>query len=253
MTALAPLLTMTLATAADSQVSHPFGPGEELVFQIKTLGMKSGTAQFNVGAAETVRDLLAWPIVMFARSEGLTDTVFPIRDRFATFWELKTGLPVEAVLAASEGGRKRSMTIRFHRGEGPHAEVHVSEPGKDPVSLSDPMDPNAQDFQSAVYWLRTRPLKVGDREEIPIVAGKRQWVMVATVTATPPLDVPAGHFDAVRVDVTTAFAGKLQSRGSTVGFFSSDARHLPLRFEADLALGKMVAELIRFVPGLAAE
>ncbi len=53
--------------------------------------------------------------------------------------------------------------------------------------------------------------------------------------------LPAGRFvDAVRVQISTSFAGKLQSRKAIEAYFSADAQHLPLRFlEADLLLGKM--------------
>ena len=247
--AFARLLAMTLTSAQDP-TARPFGPGEELVFQIKTLGLRSGTAQFDIGEAEPVQGTPAWPIVLTARSEGLTDTIFPVRDKFISFWDPTTLLPVQAELIANEGRKKRTMSIVFHRTAPAHAVVRVHEEGKDPVGLDDPMPATAQDFQAAVYWLRTRPLNVGDREEIPIVAGKRQWMMVANVIKAQPLEVPVGHFDAVQVVVTTSFAGKLQSKGNTLGYFSADARHLPLRFEADLTLGKMVAELVRFSSGL---
>ncbi len=59
-----------LVSALVTLNASPFGPGEELVFQVKTLGVKSGTAQFNVGAAEQVEGVSAWPIVMAARSTG---------------------------------------------------------------------------------------------------------------------------------------------------------------------------------------
>jgi hypothetical protein len=231
--------------------ASPFGPGEELLFQVKALGIKSGTAQFNVGAPEEVEGHSAWPIVMVARSTGLTDSVFPIRDRFVSFWDPLSELPVEGRLTASEGGKQHSISIRFHRrpAQGPEtAEVMVAD-AKSTSTFTHDIEPGAQDVQSAVYWLRTRPLKVGERDTVPIVAGKQQWTMQAEVVEQAPLDTPAGHFDAVRVQISTAFAGKLQSRKAIDAYFSADARHLPLRFDADLLLGRMRVELIHFEVG----
>jgi len=240
-----------LVSALVTLNASPFGPGEELVFQVKTLGVKNGTAQFNVGAPEQVEGLAAWPIVMVARSTGLTDAVFPVRDRFVTFWDPVSELPVEGRLTASEGGKKRSMSMRFHRQTtqgAAHADVMVVD-AKETTTFSREMEPDAQDVQSAVYWLRTRPLRVGERDSVPIVAGKRQWTMEAEVMAQAPLETPAGRFEAVRVEISTAFAGKLQSRKAIEAYFSADARHLPLRFDADLLLGKMTAELVHFEVG----
>lgn len=248
MTTLVPLLAMITSSGPEGIEALPFGPGEEAVFQMKTLGLRAGTAQFDIGAATEVNGVSVWPIVMVARSEGLAETMFPVRERFVSFWDPVARLPVQADLTASEGSRKRTLSMKFHRGDPPHADVHIAEVGKEPESLSVDMDPGAQDFQAAVYALRTRPLKVGDYEDLAVVAGKRVWTMTASVLEQVEIDVPAGHFAAVRLEVTEGFGGRLKSNRNIVGYFSDDARHLPLRFEADLSLGTMVAELIRFSP-----
>jgi hypothetical protein len=242
------LALVTVGATVPGLAGAPFGPGEELVFQVKALGVKSGTAQFNVGAPEEVEGRRTWPIVMVARSTGITDSLFPVRDRFVSFWDPATELPVEGRLSASEGGKQHALAIRFRRKtpEGPaQAEVMVSDERATTTSTQE-MDPNAQDVQSAVYWLRTRSLKVGEHDAIPIVAGKRQWTLQAEVVDQAPLATPAGNFDAVHVQISTEFAGKLRSRKAVDAYFSADARHLPLRFDADLLLGKMRAELVRY-------
>ncbi len=100
---------------------------------------------------------------MVARSTGLTDVVFPVRDRFVSFWDPVSELPVEGRLTASEGGKQRSMSMRFHRQSSPaasRAEVMVAQTRRGPrPSRTAEMEPDAQDVQSAVYWLRTRPLQ----------------------------------------------------------------------------------------------
>jgi len=230
--------------------ANPFGPGEELVFQVKVLGAKSGTARFSVGSPSQVEERLVWPITMQAQSQGLTDRLYPIRDRFVSLWDPVTRLPVEGRLTADEGRKKRAMSIRFRRdsGEPARAEV-VLEGAGGTETFAETMDRSAQDLQSAVYWLRTRPLQAGERDEVPIVAGKRQWAMGAEVIGPSPIKTPAGKFEAVLVRVATSFAGKLQSQQPIAVYFSADARHLPLRIEADLLLGKLTAELVSFELG----
>jgi len=246
---MTPVFEVLLALVTSN--APPFGPGEELIFQVKALGIKSGTAQFNVGAPEEVDGRSAWPIVMVARSTGLTDSVFPVRDRFVSFWDPVSELPVQGRLTASEGGKNRTLAIRFHRptAEAPAKAEVMTADDKGTTTFTQDMEPGAQDVQSAVYWLRTRPLQVGERDTVPIVAGKRQWTMEAEVMEQAPLETPAGRFDAVRVQISTAFGGKLQSRKAVDAYFSADARHLPLRFDADLLLGRMRAELVRFEAG----
>lgn len=242
---LGPLLSLALATPMLSA----FAPGEELVFQVKTLGLTSGSVQFNVGAVETADGVPAWPIVMLARSLGMTELLYPIRDRFVSFWNPATGLPISTSLTANEGGKKRNLTIHFRRqGTASEANVMLTDP-KETRTFTAATPAEARDLQSAVYFLRTQPLRVGDRVELPIMAGKRQWILSAEVVKAVPLETPAGHFDALLVRLTTAFSGKLQSRGAISAYFSSDERHLPLRFDANLAMGKLTAELTAYSAG----
>ena len=45
------------------------------------------------------------------------------------------------------------------------------------------------------------------------------------------------------------FFTNYQSRKAVEAYFSADARHLPLRFDADFLLGKVTAELVHFEMG----
>ena len=71
-----------------------------------------------------------------------------------------------------------------------------------------PIDPRAEDLAAAIFWLRTRRLRPGDAEYIPVLTGKRR-TMAAVVVKALPLETPAGTFPAVLVAHRHLLAGKL--------------------------------------------
>ena len=58
-----------------------------------------------------------------------------------------------------------------------------------------------------------------------------------------------GEHEVYRVRIATEFTGKLAAKRDMFAFLSTDARHLPLRVEADFLLGTIVAELTQYQQG----
>jgi hypothetical protein len=58
-----------------------------------------------------------------------------------------------------------------------------------------------------------------------------------------------GNREAFRLRVYTQFSGKLAARRDMWFYYSTDEARLPLRIEAELALGRIVAELTDYKPG----
>ncbi|MHB1843320.1 MAG: DUF3108 domain-containing protein [Deltaproteobacteria bacterium] len=242
--------------AAPATRLHPaFGPGEELVYDLTFLGGRAGMAQIDVGAETEVDGKAVWPLVIRSQSTGPVNLVYSVRDRFVAFWDFGTGLSVEARLDALEKGSPRRVAMRFARGVkrpdgsfGTLAQVQIDDShGRESFTRS--VEPAAEDLASAVFWLRTKPLKVGDRVDIPIFTGKKEWSLGATVVDRQPIETRAGKFSTVHVRLQTSFSGKLGSRRDLDGYFTDDPRHVPVRLDADLLIGQLEADLVSLEPG----
>ncbi len=230
-----------------------FGPGEELVYDLSFFGAEAGTVRVDVGAAMELRGKAVWPIVVISRSAGAVDAVYPVRDRFVTYWDFAARQGVQAMLVAHEKGKSRRLSIAFERGGADGGAATVAQ-----VEIEDEhglerfrreLPPGAEDLGSAIYWLRTRPLRVGDREELPIFTGKHEWTLVATVLGKETIEGKLGKVPAIHVRLATVLSGKLAGRRDLDGWFSDDPRHVPLRLDADLLLGTVRADLVRVEPG----
>jgi hypothetical protein len=235
MLALTALLAMPPAAQA-------FAPGEETVFEISYLSIKTGEGRILVGRPEGE----VWPVIFQAKTGGIAGLV-DIREHLVSYWDAKTGLTRGSDLKAYEIGDFHADTARFDRDAGTHT-VTVARKGKTKVTTFE-VAKDAQDLTSAFMWLRTQPLEEGDHYAIPVASGSHQFTLVADVLGRERVEAPAGTFDTVRVKVRTELDGKFSTKRDSTMWFSDDGRHVLVRASADFAVGSIVAELKRYTPG----
>jgi hypothetical protein len=110
--------------------------------------------------------------------------------------------------------------------------------------------PGSVDVASAVFFLRSLRLGDGDTVTMPIFTGAKLFKGIAEVEGRGSIDTPLGPRQAIRVRLRTEFSGKLNARELRM-WFSDDAAHVPMRMEADFALGPVVVEWTDYKPGRA--
>lgn len=234
--------TLVLSTPVAGRAEAGFAPGEQLDFTINYLGVRTGQARISVGRAEGS----IWPVIAQARTDGLA-SILDIREHLVSYWDAQNHLPRGSDLQAIEVGDRHADTARFDRENG-KAFIRITRKGKKFENTYD-MNPQAQDFASAVLWLRLQPLAEKARYEVPIFTTKGTFVLVASVVGRDRVETPAGVFDAVKVAVGTGFQGNFASKRDTFIWFSADERHVPVRVSAEFAVGSVVATLSGYQPG----
>jgi hypothetical protein len=224
-----------------------FTPGEQLVYRASYLGIPAGTIQVTVGA-EFPDSPGIWPIVLVARSDvGLF--FFPIRDKMVLRWDSEQVRTRGMEMWADENHKRRHVKIIFDHAEG-KASVFRQNEGQEPVQSVLNVEPGAADVASALYLLRTRPLEAGTELTLPVVTPSKQFPLRAVVERREKLKTPLGEQWTVRVRLTTEFAGKLQAKSDLIIYFTDNEAHVPVRIEADLALGTVVVEAVEYHTGL---
>jgi len=233
-------LTLTLAPAV--RAGGGFGPGEQIDFTIDYLGIRTGEARILVGQAEGP----VWPVIARARTDGLASIV-DIREHLVSYWDSEARLPRGSDLQAVELGDRHSDSARFDRASGT-ATIRILRKGRR-VENTYPLDPLAQDFASAVFWLRLQPLTDDARFEIPVFTTKGTFQLQASVVGRETVITPAGTFAAWKVQVRTGFNGKFASKRDTFIWFSADESQVPVRVSAEFAVGSVVVHLAAYRPG----
>ena len=135
------------------------------------------------------------------------------------------------------------------RESGKSALVVRQKEGEAPAEKQMDVLEGALDVAGATFALRNRDLEVGREYAYPVFTGSKSFLMKARVEAKEMLSTSKGKQEVYRLRVYTEFSGNLASKRDLVAWLTTDARHLPVRLEADLALGSLVAELTEYQQG----
>ncbi|MCI0672538.1 MAG: DUF3108 domain-containing protein [Myxococcaceae bacterium] len=246
LTALLAGCVLVAAEPARAQASA-FGPGEQSTYRMHWLGITAGTTRITVGAQTEQWGRPVWPLVAIGQTESFF-RVYPIRDRFISYWDTQTQSSVGSEFHQDENKVRRRMRVRFNAAEG-KAMVLKQKEGQPSHEATVDVPPGVTDVAAATFALRNKPLAVGQRYEMPVFTGTRVITMRADVVGTETLDTTLGRREVFKLRVQTEFTGRLASRRDMHVYLTMDEARVPVRIEADLVLGKVVAELSDYQEG----
>ncbi len=243
------LLSLLLSGAALAQggTSSAFGPGEQARYRIQYLGVTAGTAQVTVGAPMKQWGKEVWPIVSLAKSDAIAG-VWPVKDKYVSYWDFGSQRVLGSDMHEDQNNKRRRVRVKLGE-DGKSAHVVKQKEGETPREYTHELAEGTLDVAGATFALRNRVLEVGQEYAYPVFTGSRSFMMRAKVEARETLDTKLGKQDVYRMRVYTDFSGKLASKRDMVAWFTADARRLPVRIEAELALGSLVAELMEYQQG----
>lgn len=239
-------LLMTGAAFAQSAPSA-FGPGEQALYRVRYLGLTAGTAQVSVGAPMTQWGQSVWPIVATAKSDALLG-VWPIKSKFVSYWESGGQRVLGSDMHSDENNQRRRQRIKL-LDNGKRAEVVKQKEAEAPREYTRELPEGTIDVAGATFALRNRELEVGKEYSYPVFTGSKAFTMRAKVEAKEVIATPLGEREAYRMRIFTSFGGKMEAKRDMVAWLTSDASHVPIRIEADFALGTVVAELTGYKQG----
>lgn len=222
----------------------PFTPGEELVYKITALGMTAGKARISVGSSTHREGVATWPVVVQARTDSVFDSIYSIRDRFVTWWDPATGRVVGNEFYADERGKRHRSRSRLVHDEGKAEVFRLKEWNGEKSTRSYEIPAGSYDIAGAIMALRGRNLVPGAVEEVDVFDGKKVFRLRCVVEGREKVKVGAGSYEAIVAKIRLGFDGNFQSKRDLKVWFSSDDRRLPLRLEAEFALGSVVADLL---------
>lgn len=246
---LTALLASVAASAASAAapVTTAFGPGEQTTYTVRILGVTAGEAQVTVGWAVERFGRAVWPLVCVGRTTDLGE-VYPVRDRFVSYWDPATGEAVGADFLAEENRKRRIERYRYDF-DALEAVTTKQWVGKAPREGRYVIEPGTMDLASAAFRLRASRLEVGQVHELPIFTGTKLYRMKASVVGSEKLRTLFGEVEVLRVTVNGDFSGNLATEGLMTLFYTADEKQLPVRGEAQFALGSVVLEAVRYEPG----
>lgn len=243
------MATTSLPSVAQAAVKPerplPYRPGEKISFNIRYLSMSVGQAEVEV-TRDPERDL--WPIEARAWTRGLFGKVHPMEQDFRSLFDPEQVRATGSDLRFEEKGKLRTERVRIN---GEQAQVLIRNKGKVTDEVRD-VPPEAHDILSAIFHLRSLPMKVGDEMQVPIFTGHHHWMLTAKVEKRERVSTDHASMPALVLSCRTHFKGKFKSSKELRVWISDDALRVPVRIDAEFALGTMRATMSDYESGLVA-
>jgi Protein of unknown function (DUF3108) len=227
----------------------PFNPGETLNYDVNWSVFPAGKLTATLRKDQDGPGD-AYKITTTADSQGFVSLLYKVQDQFQSVFNPQTLCSVEISKQINEGRRHRITKITFdrHQGMAILEEHYVGGGNKPPKHDEHEIPPCVQDIITAFYYVRSQPLRVGEKVKLAINDGSKTKVVVAVVTGQKKIQTPLGIHEALRVEPTIFGNLYEKKKGQLVIWFSDDEYHFPLRIRATLKLGAITGTLTSVTP-----
>ena len=234
-------------------VRRPFQAGEELAYELGWNG--APCADLHMSVREEEKDGATRLVISH---EGHT------RETLAVLWEYRmwgetyldpqTLLPSWSTLTGEEKDEAKRFTMTFDRSAGVAHSVeeklhkHTREEHEVPFRMG-------LDLIGAIFFARTLELPAGEPTVIEVLHNDKTYAAELTPLGLEKIQVKAGTFDALAVDVRVHAVGGTQeerveeeAKFRKVCIWFSRDRWLPVKMESEVFVGSVYAELVSARP-----
>ncbi|MBC7692791.1 MAG: DUF3108 domain-containing protein [Methylotenera sp.] len=226
--------------------------GETLTFDINYFGVAAGEVTLKVMPYVFINDRKVYHIQGNAVSSKVFSLFYRLNDSLETFIDYDGLFSHRFHILLDETKQQRdSLELydseklqafywnRWDRKDKPHVEI------KDFF----PMPQFPQDSLSALYYLRTLPLKDGETYVFPVASEGKSWDAVVKVVRHEMMETPLGKVRTIVLKPEAKYQGILQKKGDSFVWLTDDDRRYPVHLEAKVRIGTVVADLKKIEPG----
>jgi hypothetical protein len=210
----------------------PFAPGETLTYDVSWSSfLTAGTATLSVKERKPSYGSEAYYLVAEGAPTPLLAKLYDLYYKADSLLDVYSLLPQRGSIFSREGKRERTKITTFnHAAKKARFEVQTRTIVKKDVAIS----AHAQDALGAIYALRAAELKAGDRFAIPVCDDGEAFTVQVSVGQVEEVKTALGTVRAWKI--TPTLPSSEGARRLTV-WVTDDARRLPVRMEAQLAVG----------------
>lgn len=237
-------LCLLLAGAAllAQEVRLPFSPGEKLRYNVSWRLLPAGHAEILLTQDRGAGG--RWRVTGKAESVGYVSNIYKVQDEYQSTFRnaplCSTGLRKQI----NEGGRHRDVKLDFDtQARSARVEEKDLKTGATVRNAQFPTPACVQDILSALYYVRARPMNIGQLIDVPINDGSKTIQLRVEVQAEEDVKTDLGVIRAIRVE-PAVFDGKLFSgKGRMHVWFAKDGQRVPIQLRAQIAVGTITATI----------
>lgn len=227
-----------------AQNENAYKDGEWLSFKIKYGWFKASKATLEIN--DTIYEgKNLHHVVGKGKSVGLLDVFFKVRDQYETFID-DEGLPHKFVRDINEGGYKKHKELYFDH----HKNTVEVKDFKHNTTDHFDIKPKSQDMLSAFYKLRNiignDDLKKGQEFNLNMFFDNENYDFKTKFLGEEIVDTKFGKIKCLKFRPYVMADRVFEAEESLTFWVSADENKVPVKIEAKLAVGSLVAELDNF-------
>lgn len=236
---------LTLTSADDDFCTirnTTFIDGENITYKIfyNALGLyiDAGTASFTV-SRETLNNTPVYHVVGLGTSNSSYDWIFKVRDRYETFIDTTTLLPLKFIRNVDEGGYKFYENVTFNQA------TNSAITNKGVYKVPDCV----QDVLSSIYYSRNidfSKYKVGDKIPFNMFLDNEVHGLYIKYMGKETIKTRYGKFRAIKFKPLLIKGTIFEGGEKMTVWVSDDANHIPLRIESPIAVGKIKVDMMMY-------
>jgi Protein of unknown function (DUF3108) len=217
----------------------PFFVGEELIFEVRWMGMLAGSASMTVSGQMTRDGHDVYHIRTLAETSPLFSVFYKVRDMGETFVDTRELYPWYFQLDQREGSRVTKRTVAFDQRRG--VAVHTKNQ-ETPREVEIPV--GVQDSLSSFYVLRTLPLRIGQSIHMKTFSNGRTYDVEVQILRRETVDAYWGPVDTMVVRPLMRFEDVLRQKGEVLIWLTDDVHRVPVRMKTAINIGSIEATLV---------
>ena len=234
----------TVAAQKPSLTAVPFEVGERLTYNVSWKVFDAGIATMTLAERTTFQNEDAYRINATVLSTGIVSALFKVVDVFESLFYVKDLCSRRITKNVQEGQRHHETVVTFDA-KARLARMEDRDLNRPDLPLKrteSPLSSCVQDVISALYVIRTKPLRIGELVQFPINDGGRTYDVTVEVQAQEDIRTPAGTFEAFRLE-PKVFDGLFKSKGRLFVWLTTDATRRPIQLKAKMNIGTITASL----------
>lgn len=216
-----------------------FGLNEKLTFDINYGFINAGGASMEVAGLIEYGNRPCYQVVTHAYSNSFFSTFYRVEDRVESIidalgifsWRFEKNL--------REGNYRADRQYTFDQ------RLNLVYYGKDTIEVA----PYVQDALSALYYVRTQELKIGETIFIENFTDGKKYPLEVRVLRKETVKVPAGSFDCIVVEPLLQSAGVFKHEGRLTVWLTDDRLKMPVLMKSKVLIGSISAELREYQLG----
>ncbi|MFC2113650.1 DUF3108 domain-containing protein [Bacteroidota bacterium] len=216
-----------------------FMPGEKMVFQVYYGPLNAGRVDTYL-KLDTIRGKNAYYAEAVARTTGLADKLYKIRDMYAGYFDPESLLPIKSIRDIREGNYRKFNIVEYH---------HDSLKAVSSESGDHEIPGNIRDMVSVFYYVRTinfDTMKYDDIIDINTFFDDELFPFNMRFRGRETIRTRGGTFRCIKL-VPFVEPGRIfKKEDDMILWFSDDGNCAPVRGRFDLIVGSVKCDLIEW-------